>query len=884
MGFPNNGVPGPMFFRISPPRMPKTYIERNTENVSVQDHGLRAAVIQAPAGFGKTFLLSQWRRKFLERGCVAPWLAIQLGDDARQLLHALTYGVRLAAARPTFGHTLLHGSSADVLGHATTFLSEITYFGLPTVVFLDDVDRLSADGREIVSYLVRNAPANLQVILTARSECELGLQELVAYGGCQVIGASALRFNLEETLDLVALRLGKGIDRDVVARLHQVIEGWPLGLQLTLAMVGRSPHPLKSLQKLLAQGLAHESDLVGHLLSQLAPSDVSWLTLVSCLDHLYPDLCKVVTNVPTIAQHLERLAAESTALVQVEGGECYRLHNLARQSLAERFVTLPKEEQLQVHARAARWFMGHGQLDMAALHALKAGDSALAYDLAERSLYESLMMRGQQTQVVDWRERLPKEVIDDRPQLGLAVAWSLALSERHEEAQKVVNRLLSLPAVNDELRCECALILSGAAIYADDPDRFMALHQPWAENPPLTQPALQHIHLNRSAYITLIQGNPSLARLKLQQGPSIAPNTMQGYLGQWGELVLGLTYLWEGQVLLAEKMLQPTLALADQDHGRRSPFSCMLASFLAASLWEQNRPVDAVTLLADRLDVLERHGMPEAVLLAYRTLSRSAMHEGQEHRAIELLEAMYALGVSRGMPRLCLASLTEQIRMHARRYRTETCKQLYVEASALVVAESAHHGDLWQKSAESLLRLAQGYSALAGRRWREANDALTLALGEASRLKMGRLKIEILGLRAFALDQLGEQAQAMFQEAMDLAQTYGLTRVFADAHPDLGEWVKRMKLPGTEPQLQRSTAPTSVATVPKAPSSVALTPKEREVIELLGRNLSNKEIGLALAVGEETVKWHMKNLFTKLDAGTRKQVLARARLFGLVSG
>jgi LuxR family maltose regulon positive regulatory protein len=63
---------------------------------------------------------------------------------------------------------------------------------------------------------------------------------------------------------------------------------------------------------------------------------------------------------------------------------------------------------------------------------------------------------------------------------------------------------------------------------------------------------------------------------------------------------------------------------------------------------------------------------------------------------------------------------------------------------------------------------------------------------------------------------------------------------------------------------------------------MVLTPKEREVLELLARNLSNKEIAQAMSVGEETVKWHVKNLFGKLDAGTRKHVVRRAHLLGLL--
>jgi LuxR family transcriptional regulator, maltose regulon positive regulatory protein len=65
--------------------------------------------------------------------------------------------------------------------------------------------------------------------------------------------------------------------------------------------------------------------------------------------------------------------------------------------------------------------------------------------------------------------------------------------------------------------------------------------------------------------------------------------------------------------------------------------------------------------------------------------------------------------------------------------------------------------------------------------------------------------------------------------------------------------------------------------------SSALTPKEREVLELLARNLSNKEIGLTMNIHEDTVKWHVKNLFAKLSAGTRKQVVSRARLIGILA-
>src|SRR6185369_12717989 len=128
-----------------------------------------------------------------------------------------------------------------------------------------------------------------------------------------------------------------------------------------------------------------------------------------------------------------------------------------------------------------------------------------------------------------------------------------------------------------------------------------------------------------------------------------------------------------GQVLLGEEVLQPALASADADLGRRSPLACMLASLLAAALYERNRLDDAAALLANRLDILARVGTPETALFGYRTAARIAAAQGVEHRALDLLEALFAISESRRLPRLCVASLADQVRMHAGRSRSETC-------------------------------------------------------------------------------------------------------------------------------------------------------------------------------------------------------------------
>src|SRR5262249_7296830 len=152
--------------------------------------------------------------------------------------------------------------------------------------------------------------------------------------------------------------------------------------------------------------------------------------------------------------------------------------------------------------------------------------------------------------------------------------------------------------------------------------------------------------------------------------------TGTGYVIRWGDHTTGFSYLLEGQLSLAETVLMPALASAEADLGRRHPLTCMFAAMCAALCYETDRVEQAAALLANRLDVLEPGGTPEMVMLAWRTAAQIAAVQGVEHRALDLLEALHAMGVGRRMPRLCVASLAEQVRMHAGRYRAQTCDAL----------------------------------------------------------------------------------------------------------------------------------------------------------------------------------------------------------------
>ena len=878
-----------LVLKATPPRIQRDLLSRPRLLLGAgRFRDVPAVLIQAPAGYGKTSLLAQWRRESLGNGAIVLWLTASPADDPRRLLRSLIVAFRAAALRPTFGHAVLASVLPDPVEGLTEWLAEIAQSALDTVLVIDEADRLPPASFDALAYVLRNLPPNLRALVGMRGEMLAGLGDLVAYGQCATVGPSDLRFDVDELIELVRQRFGADFDPGIAVRLHEMSDGWPLGIQLVLAVMAADRDPRAAAETLLKQKGPLHHRFVALLLANLDPSDLALLTRVSVLEDFTPALAAAATGAADAAERLRRIAATTPVLVAGEQSDWMRLHALAREALRDRFDALAADERSEIQARVAQWLATNGLLASAAQHALAAGRRDWAYDLAERSLYDSLMIQGRLDDVQDWFRIIPSAESEARPRLLLAAAWSFAIGERHAEAERLVVRLLARDDIDDELRCECALIRAGAAVFADDPDRFVELHDPWAVDPPLKDAWLLKIHANRSAFRALLDGEPALARLRQQRAPSGDSDVAPGHLGRWSDGIIGLSYLWEGQVLLAERILRPALLQADADLGRRSPFPCTLAALLAAALWERDQPRDAELTLINRLDVLERSGLPEAVLLAFRTLARIAAGEN-EARALDLLDGLDAVGAQRALPRLRLASLAEQVMLHSRRYRAESCRGLMARIEALLAAEGPSRGRLWRATAETYRDLAEGYAAIAARDWRAARAPFERANAAARAAKRNRLYIETLGFRALILYRCGEDAASLAQEAVELAKVYGLPRVFDDAHPALGERIGRIlsRAPAGTPvsaEPRRAPPPASVTREAELIArSTALTPKEREVIELLARNLSNKEIGLTMNIHEDTVKWHVKNLFAKLSAGTRKQVVSRARLMGILA-
>lgn len=319
--------------------------------------------------------------------------------------------------------------------------------------------------------------------------------------------------------------------------------------------------------------------------------------------------------------------------------------------------------------------------------------------------------------------------------------------------------------------------------------------------------------------------------------------------------------------------------------GRRSGIAVLMATTLANVLLERDAQAEASTVLANRMDLLARLAAPEAIVQGYLTAARLAALQGQTHRAHDLLDELFAIGETRQMPRLCISALAEQLRQHALRGHGETCQALCQRLDQLLPDFVREPRGLLGPELALYAQFGHVYACVSSHDWSGVLALLEQAAPLAERLRRGRESIQILLLQALARQRLGEDSVPALREAVSLAEEYGLLRILADTHPDLPAWAAQLQGNAPAAAVQPpAAAPGPLrkhSTVSVSPSRM-LTPKEREVLQLLACNMSNKQIALALEVGGETVKWHMKNLFGKFQAGTRKHVLDRAYMLGIL--
>jgi LuxR family maltose regulon positive regulatory protein len=887
--------------KTAPPRpIRHAPVRKRLEHRWAEINDRTAIVVTAPQGFGKTTLLAQWRRNWLERGAFVAWATLDSQDDRARFVNLLLYALRAATGRESFAlaatqNMMQPNGELDAL---TTLLAEIAQLATPTVIILDDVHRMPQDTlRELLAYLLNNAPPNLQFLIGSRRPLELHLTDLLAAGRMTELDARDVRLGLDESLEILRARFGERIALDDAVRLHEITEGWPLGLQLAASTIERAVDLHEVIGQLSARRGEIHKFFFESLLSHMPPDEAAFLVCISILEAVNAEICEAVTGRAEAAVYLDGLARESP-LVTV-GGDWLRLHSMARDFLLGQFDKLPAEERRRYYERAATWYADHGQLQDAARHELAAGNDALAVAHAAQCLFD-IAREGRLAEARDWIRRLPPHALQSDVHLQLTVAWITALGEDAASVPSLIEKIRQHPKFDDGCRFLAALISSAAGVFCDQPGRIAEALEGWDHLPDWALPVHAAAWVNSRANLAYVSGDYEGARQLLAASLRSASREpgMRLAIG-YGDMIFGLTHLFEGHPAKAIAVLRPRLELAEREVGRRTAVPAMLAGVLAGALLLHGETDQVFEVLADRLDVIEKLAMPDSILMAYRVLAEVSFRRGEAARALEYLVALHELGVARNLPRMSLVSLGEQVRIHAIQGRTQTACELVAQIEAMApVFESVPYRAM-QHLYRRTLAHARAYACLATSDLDGAEAALRVAVDVPPSGRHGGPALAIRALQALVAHDRGRpEAREMLAEALSLADLAGMRSYVEWAHPRLAEILGPAPLTGRAntaaqagpAQRVKPAAPATVSgrTAPELaathPPGGLLTPKEARILALLAVGRANKEIARAMDIGEQTVKWHLKNVFFKLNAASRKHAVDRARLLGLIEG
>jgi LuxR family maltose regulon positive regulatory protein len=422
------GSPGPelVWSKLRPPSLRPGLIPR-AGLVSRLETGLQAklCLLDAPAGFGKTTLLGQWR--MASGGGRVAWVAVDEGDNdptrfwvyVVEALRTIEPGVGTAALE------LLHLASSDLHRKVLpSLVNDLQAVGSPLVLVLDDYHQVTNPAcHQALGFLLDHLPAGVHMVLSTRADPPLPLAGMRARGELAELRVAELRFTGEEALALLNGSMGLQVAADDVERLAERTEGWVAGLYLAgLSLRGR-PDPSAFVASFQGDH-RHVADFLTTEVLDCQPEEIrTFLLRTSLLERLSGPLCDAVLETKGSAGRLRELERSNLFLVPLDDHrQWYRYHRLFAQLLRLELSRRDPGLLPVLHRRAAVWYRRAGSVDDAIGHATAAGEFAEAGALVARH-WLGYWRRGRRATVARWLDGLPEQAIMDAPPVAFVAAW-----------------------------------------------------------------------------------------------------------------------------------------------------------------------------------------------------------------------------------------------------------------------------------------------------------------------------------------------------------------------------------------------------------------------------------------------------------------------------
>ena len=868
----------------TPPPRPRIVLRPHLTDRLNEGLQRRLTLVSAPAGFGKTTLLSDWLA-----GCGRPaaWLSLDEGDsDPTRFLSYLVAALQTIA--PNIGEGVLGALRSPrpppTESILTPLLNDIAAVEHDFVLVLDDYHAIDAKPvDDALAFLLEHLPPRMHLVIATREDPQLPLARLRARDQLAELRAADLRFTPSEAAEFLNRAMGLNLSADDIAALETRTEGWIAGLQLAAISMRGHEDAAGFIESFTGSHHFVLDYLVEEVLQQQPESVQAFLLRTSILDRLCGPLCDAVLLEPLGSGQdaLEHIERANLFLVPLDNERrWYRYHHLFAELLRQRLLQGAASSTGDVddlHRRASLWYEENGLEIDAFQHAAAANDVERAERLIEGTGVP-LYFRGTVAPVLRWLASLPKTVLDARPSLWVMYASVLLLVDHTAVEQKLQAAEAALHGTEPDDRARdlvgrIASMRATLAVIQHDAETIIAqsrraLEYLHPDNLPLrtaTTWTLGHAHQ--------LQGNRAAARRAYDEVISTGKSFGDSVYTIAATINLGQLQEADNRLPLATRTYGHVLQLAGDPP---QPIACEACLGLARIAYQWND-----------LDAAEQHGQQ------FIQLTRQ-MGSVDSFASYDVFLAR--LKLARGDAADAAAILTraeEFVRQHGFGFRMP-------DVAAAQVLTLLRQGNL--AAAAHLAETHELPMGLARVHLTQGDPAAALAaLGPLRRQAEAKgwedERLEVVVLQAVALHAHGKDDEAvqLLGDALALAEPGGFVRIFVDEGTPmarlLSEAAARGIMPGYSARLlavleaeeQKGEDGSYLPPAsPAQPLAEPLSQRELDVLRLVARGLSNREIGERLFLAVDTVKGHNRRTFGKLMVKRRTEAVAKARSLGIL--
>ena len=843
--------------------------------------GSRLTLVSAPAGSGKTTLVSAW-----VAGCGRPaaWLSLDAGDgDPSRFLAYLIAALQTVA--PGVGGGVLAPLQSPqpppIESTLTALLNDIAAMPTDVVLVLDDYHVLDAQPvDDALAFLVEHLPPRLHLVIATREDPALPLARLRARGQLTELRGADLRFTPEEAAAFLNQVMGLALTGGEIAALDARTEGWIAGLQLAAISLQGRGDAAGFISSFAGSNRFVLDYLLEEVLQRQSEPVQAFLLRTSVLGRLCGPLCDAVLGDTTASGQatLEHLDRANLFLIPLDSERrWFRYHHLFADLLRQRRGQLAAScgDADEDHIRASAWLEAEGLEIEAFEHAAAGHDVERAERLIEgRGM--PVHSRAAVITMLDWLDSLPKTVLDAKPWLWVRSATSMLMAGRTagvEARLQAAEEAMQVADLDDKTRDMTGRIAAIRATLA------VLQYQP-GDTIVQARRALEYLHPDnlpfRSRAIWALgfsyqlQGDRAAAREVYTEAIGLASGSI--YYTVMATTSLGQIQESENQLQEAAESYRCSLRLLS-DRGR--PNASEEGIGLARVLYEWND-----------LDAAEQHGQ--------QSLQAARQYDRALDRFVICEVFLARLKLARGDVAGAAAMLVET--EHA--VRQGTFVHRMPEVAAAQVVTFLRQGDV--AAAEHVahahdLPLSQARVHLA-----QGDPAAALAVLEPYRRRVVERawadeQLKTMILQAMALDAHGErvEAEAVLDEALTMAEPGGFIRSFVDEGAPMARLLYEARSRGVHAGYVRQllaaypadgTDQGAPPTTPAAGLHLAepLSARELEVLPLIADGLTNQEIAARLYLSLHTVKAHARNIYAKLGVSSRTQAAAKGRALGLL--